>query len=524
MPAQSKAQQKFMGAVYALKKGDLKPSDASPEVRKVAKDMKKSDAKDFASTKHKGLPKKVKQEIARRLKDEGKLAGTMVGSYAIPSKAKKRKHGDSDNLGIRKKKGNSGQPDLEEGSSFQRNNSRKPPAPYGGLNHHILNKSSVRKHDDDANFPKKDSGHEDLDEAKVETERYFGKKGIIIMIRDGNKIVSAIFKDKKNADKFNRNKPADVKKLLQLAKKTKYPKAIDESINEILVIVDKFDKKKQSYGKIYYKDGGNRPNDGDLKKANKELERLSKKHKGLTLVSVGRNSKMYDVHNSRESVNECWDTHKQVGFKMKNGKRVPNCVPKNESKFSKKPEVNPKQLLKIQSDVRKINRKIKVYISKHPVTKGELSIELGAGHDNDAEIDKIYKVLKKHTGTHRTGSIFNESIAPNHDGKAAPYGSGYKKVDEDGKEISDKNYAQWKKSNKLKEWFSPNLTEEKIDELGIFPIKNYLKGMIPPQAIDTTTPQKRERLKSLIKDLVATLNDYWKSHKIPYRVKSRMKI
>tara|TARA_B100000029_G_scaffold30161_1_gene28917 strand:- start:500 stop:2092 length:1593 start_codon:yes stop_codon:yes gene_type:complete len=68
--------------------------------------------------------------------------------------------------------------------------------------------------------------------AKVETERYFGKKGIIIMIRDGNKMVSAIFKDKKNADKFNRNKPADVKKLLQLAKKTKFPKAIDESLYE----------------------------------------------------------------------------------------------------------------------------------------------------------------------------------------------------------------------------------------------------------------------------------------------------
>ena len=26
----------------------------------------------------------------------------------------------------------------------------------------------------------------------------------------------------------------------------------------------------------------------------------------------------------------CWDTHKQVGTKMKGGKRVPNCVPKNE--------------------------------------------------------------------------------------------------------------------------------------------------------------------------------------------------
>ena len=63
-------------------------------------------------------------------------------------------------------------------------------------------------------------------------ERHFGKKGIIIMIDDNGKKVSAIFKDKKNADKFNRNKPSDIKKLLDLAKKTKYPKAIDESVNE----------------------------------------------------------------------------------------------------------------------------------------------------------------------------------------------------------------------------------------------------------------------------------------------------
>ena len=26
----------------------------------------------------------------------------------------------------------------------------------------------------------------------------------------------------------------------------------------------------------------------------------------------------------------CWDSHKQVGTKMKGGKQVPNCVPKNE--------------------------------------------------------------------------------------------------------------------------------------------------------------------------------------------------
>ena len=79
---------------------------------------------------------------------------------------------------------------------------------------------------------------------------------------------------------------------------------LKESINEILVIVDKFDKRKQDYGKVYYQDGGKRPGDGDINKAKKELDKLSKKHKGLTLVSVGRNSKMYDVMKADESVNE----------------------------------------------------------------------------------------------------------------------------------------------------------------------------------------------------------------------------
>ena len=78
----------------------------------------------------------------------------------------------------------------------------------------------------------------------------------------------------------------------------------------------------------------------------------------------------------------------------------------NESKD----EVNSKQLANLQRDIKKINKKIKVYISKHPVTKGRLSIELGQDHDDDREIDKINKLLKKHTGDWRTGTMFNESV------------------------------------------------------------------------------------------------------------------
>lgn len=56
--AVSKQQQKFMGMVHAMQKGE-KVKGASSELKKAAKGMTKKAAKDFASTKHKGLPKRV---------------------------------------------------------------------------------------------------------------------------------------------------------------------------------------------------------------------------------------------------------------------------------------------------------------------------------------------------------------------------------------------------------------------------------------------------------------------------------
>jgi hypothetical protein len=70
--AVSKKQQKFMGMVHAAQKGE-KP--ASKEVAKTAKSMGKKDAKDFAATKHKGLPEKVKakkEESVKETADEPK--------------------------------------------------------------------------------------------------------------------------------------------------------------------------------------------------------------------------------------------------------------------------------------------------------------------------------------------------------------------------------------------------------------------------------------------------------------------
>lgn len=58
----SKQQQKIMGLALSVKKGDTPKSKVSKKVQDIAKEMSKKDLEDFASTKHKGLPKKVEEK------------------------------------------------------------------------------------------------------------------------------------------------------------------------------------------------------------------------------------------------------------------------------------------------------------------------------------------------------------------------------------------------------------------------------------------------------------------------------
>ena len=100
MPSVSKAQQRFMGMVHAAQKGDME--NPSPEVSKAADSMSDKDAKDFASTKHKGLPNKVKSESIDKLKeiikgmvDEMNVTGNVQGydtpnAFAKPGNEKKK--------------------------------------------------------------------------------------------------------------------------------------------------------------------------------------------------------------------------------------------------------------------------------------------------------------------------------------------------------------------------------------------------------------------------------------------------
>ena len=62
MPAKSKAQQRLMGLVKAVQKGDVPKSKVSKAVKKMADKMKEKDVDKYASIKHKNLPNTVQNE------------------------------------------------------------------------------------------------------------------------------------------------------------------------------------------------------------------------------------------------------------------------------------------------------------------------------------------------------------------------------------------------------------------------------------------------------------------------------
>jgi Protein of unknwon function (DUF3008) len=88
--AVSKKQQRFMGMVHAAKKGE-KP--ASKEVAKTAKSISAKEADKFASTKHKGLPEKAKEDTDTRDTKAEKAGKRVTKDIEYDEKAKDGDHG-----------------------------------------------------------------------------------------------------------------------------------------------------------------------------------------------------------------------------------------------------------------------------------------------------------------------------------------------------------------------------------------------------------------------------------------------
>jgi hypothetical protein len=145
--AMSKAQQRFMGMVYAAKKGE--PA-ASPEVAQSAKEITKKEAKKFASTKHKGLPEKVKEEMEcgsddkktengeeedpRSMKTKANLVKNKLGAMGLKMSYEPEGEQIDERTRYAKETGKNvrtGRPSVEGGDPRVKERN-KPPLKYGG--------------------------------------------------------------------------------------------------------------------------------------------------------------------------------------------------------------------------------------------------------------------------------------------------------------------------------------------------------------------------------------------------------
>jgi hypothetical protein len=135
--AVSQQQQKFMGMVHAMQKGK-KIKGASPELKKVAHTMGKKDAKDFASTKHKGLPKKVgeQQAVEEDAVDDFLAKGGQIQHGKTHKPRKSEKWQGSSHIGAAGGRGTKG---TVSGKAANTNPNSSKPVVTADINESLLN-------------------------------------------------------------------------------------------------------------------------------------------------------------------------------------------------------------------------------------------------------------------------------------------------------------------------------------------------------------------------------------------------
>ena len=207
MPAQSKSQQRFFGVVKAMQKGDIPKKG---KAGKIAKSMSKDDVDDFASTKHKGKPEKVKREmkVKNLIKKMVREELAKMNEVRIPfssSHIKQLKRAFKDMKGTLP----DNNPLVQKIVQLLKSQDKKVLQQLANADIKYLS----------------DKAKDILGEGKlnerlhVVDERYVGKY-IIWVLQDGNKIRTAVL-GKKGFDNFSSNDPDDLKKLWNLTKKFK---------------------------------------------------------------------------------------------------------------------------------------------------------------------------------------------------------------------------------------------------------------------------------------------------------------
>ena len=264
----------------AQKEGQAKA--ASPEVARVASSIKKSDAKDFASTKHKGLPekKKMNEEGYDHLRDRGMIP---------PTKGKK------------------------DATTMPKSYKKSPE-------------------------PKK--GKSALDIVKANIRKQYGKGAIM-----GEDVNCADRKEMAAQHKAVHNKKKDETGGMPATVTAKNRRGQMQGVDEAKVDQGRSDYGKASI-RNYRRSGPGHGDPGMFDpegKRGKTIEKRRAEHKARRGVK-GAKVPAYKVSEEKETALDrakrnigrdpdkktCWTGYKAKGTKMKGGKSVPNCVKESD--------------------------------------------------------------------------------------------------------------------------------------------------------------------------------------------------
>jgi len=174
----------------------------------------------------------------------------------------------------------------------------------------------VRYHGSKKNVKKALGNHYggDHDHAKEEHPHIYKEDTMLQfeawMVDTGWKKPSKVRKDKFGNVVKDKNVAKNLARKAMKKTKDDEKKQVDEIARSMTPMRDKFGKSKAE-------------KEADREKLQK-IQKMMSRDKAVAKKSThpGPN----------EDIDEaCWDSHKQVGYKMKGGRRVPNCVPKNEN-------------------------------------------------------------------------------------------------------------------------------------------------------------------------------------------------
>jgi len=317
--AVSKKQQRFFGMVRAAQKGEME--NPSPEISKVAATTSVSDVKKFAKTKHKGLPMKKKVEEANKSGDsslrdwfkkskssDGKPGWVQLGGkYAGKPCAKQPGQTTKPKCGSSKMKRNLNKD--EEEAAFRRKQKEDPNPNRKGKAINVKTEATINE--------RGDYWHPDPDK-----DRKLGGPGANQRAREDRAAASKPKSDPKKLRKGESYMDYAKRQKGYTPSKPKKKSLLGRlGLKKEEIVLEKEGKKDACYHKVKsrYSVWPSAYASGALVKCRK---------KGAK--NWGNKSEGMSFQDFQEKAQSCWKSHKKVGMKMKGGKLVNDCRPKNE--------------------------------------------------------------------------------------------------------------------------------------------------------------------------------------------------